>query len=65
MQYVAYPFCTSISDRKPFSNGIAPLPPGNPVDPSVIHDIAFEWWLRPVKIHERVGEQSAVVCMLV
>ena len=27
--------------------------------------IAFEWWLRPVRMHERVGEQSAVVCMLV
>jgi hypothetical protein len=27
--------------------------------------IAFEWWLRPVMMHERVGEQSAVVCMLV
>jgi hypothetical protein len=23
----------------------------------------FEWWLRPVRMHERVGEQSAVVCM--
>jgi hypothetical protein len=23
------------------------------------------WWLRPVRMHERVGEQSAVVCMLV
>ena len=28
-----------------------------------MHDIAFEWWLRPVRMHERVGEQSAVVCM--
>jgi BASS family bile acid:Na+ symporter len=26
--------------------------------------MAFEWWLRPVRMHERVGEQSAVVCML-
>jgi hypothetical protein len=24
----------------------------------------LEWWLRPVRMHERVGEQSAVVCML-
>ncbi len=22
------------------------------------------WWLRPVMMHERLGEQSAVVCML-
>src|SRR6185436_3231672 len=26
--------------------------------------IAFEWWLRPVSMHDRLGEQSAVVCML-
>ena len=29
-----------------------------------MQDIALEWWLRPVIMHERVGEQSAVVCML-
>ncbi len=23
------------------------------------------WWLRPVMMHERLGEHSAVVCMLV
>jgi hypothetical protein len=23
----------------------------------------FEWWLRPVRMQDRVGEQSAVVCM--
>src|SRR5882724_6425360 len=27
--------------------------------------MALEWWLRPVSMHERDGEQSAVVCMLV
>ena len=26
--------------------------------------MAFEWWLRPVMMQEREGEQSAVVCML-
>ena len=26
--------------------------------------MALEWWLRPVIMHERDGEQSAVVCML-
>ena len=29
-----------------------------------MQDIALEWWLRPVRMHERVGEHSAVVCML-
>jgi hypothetical protein len=24
----------------------------------------LEWWLRPVMMQERDGEQSAVVCML-
>ena len=24
----------------------------------------FEWWLRPVKTQDRVGEHNAVVCML-
>ena len=30
-----------------------------------MHDIALEWWLRPVSMQERDGEHSAVVCMLV
>ena len=30
-----------------------------------MHDMAFEWWLRPVSTHERDGEHSAVVCMFV
>ena len=42
-----------------------PLPPGYPVAPSVMQDMAFEWWLRPVRMQERLGEQSAVVFMLV
>src|SRR5436190_23554217 len=29
-----------------------------------MHDMAFEWWLRPVIMQLRLGEQSAVVCML-
>jgi hypothetical protein len=27
--------------------------------------VALEWWLRPVMMQERDGEQSAVVCMFV
>ena len=38
------------------------MPPGKPVEPSVMQAIPFWWWLRPVRKHERVGEQSAVVC---
>ncbi len=26
--------------------------------------MALLWWLRPVMMHERLGEHSAVVCML-
>ena len=37
-----------------------PLLPGYPVAPSVMHDIAFEWWFRPVMMQDRVGEQRAV-----
>jgi len=29
---------------------------------SVIAAMPFKWWLRPVRMVERVGEQSAVVC---
>ena len=29
-----------------------------------MQDMWFEWWLRPVRMHDRDGEQSAVVCML-
>jgi hypothetical protein len=29
-----------------------------------MHAIPFEWWLRPVTMHDRLGEHSAVVCML-
>ena len=30
----------------------------------MIHAMAFEWWFRPVMMHDRLGEHSAVVCML-
>jgi hypothetical protein len=30
----------------------------------MMHATPLEWWLRPVRMQERVGEQSAVVCML-
>lgn len=40
-----------------------PLAPGNPVDASVMQAMALAWWLRPVRMQERVGEHSAVVCM--
>lgn len=26
--------------------------------------MVFEWWLRPVSMHERVSERSAAVCMM-
>ena len=32
---------------------------------SVMEASPIEWWLRPVKMHPRDGEHSAVVCMLV
>ena len=36
--------------------------PGSRSQPSVMQAMPFWWWLRPVRKHERVGEQSAVVC---
>ena len=39
-----------------------PLAFGNPIAASVMHAMLFRVWLRPVSRHERVGEQSAVVC---
>jgi hypothetical protein len=44
--------------------GISPLPPGKPVEPSVMQDMALEWWFRPVRMQDLVGEQRAVVCIL-
>ena len=41
--------------------GRAPVLPGNAVATSMIAPALFEWWLRPVRIATRVGEQSAVV----
>jgi hypothetical protein len=31
----------------------------------LIAAVALAWWLRPVMMHDREGEHSAVVCMLV
>src|SRR4029450_8913558 len=36
-----------------------------PVASSLIAAVALAWWLRPVMMHDREGEHSAVVCMLV
>src|SRR5215510_9790836 len=44
------------------SAGKRPLQPGKPCAPSVMHEQALRWWLRPVMKVERVGEHSAVVC---
>ena len=41
-----------------------PLEPGKPIDPSVMQARPLEWWLRPLSMQLRDGEQSAVVCML-
>ena len=30
----------------------------------MIAAMALLWWLRPVRMHDRLGEHSAVVCML-
>ena len=30
-----------------------------------MHAMPLEWWLRPLSMHERDGEHSAVVCMFV
>ncbi len=30
-----------------------------------MHAMPLAWWLRPVTMHERLGEHNAVVCMLV
>ncbi len=46
----------------PFSGGIIPLAFGNPVPSSVMHAMLLRVWFRPVSRHDRVGEQSAVVC---
>ena len=45
----------------PFSGGIVPLAFGNPDAASVMQAMEFVVWLRPVRRHERVGEQRAVV----
>ncbi len=42
--------------------GICELYPGKPVEDSEIVANPLEWWLRPVRNVERVGEQRAVVC---
>ena len=39
-----------------------PLPLGNPMQALVMQAMLLRVWLRPVSRHERVGEQSAVVC---
>ena len=55
---------TRISERKPFSFGIVELYPGKPAPSSMTLAMPFEWWLRPVRRHARVGEHSAVVWKL-
>ena len=45
-----------------FSSGMWPLYPGKPVAHSAIEPKPLASWLRPVRKHERVGEQTAVVC---
>ena len=54
-------FCR-IYSGKVESGGIVPLALGNPIAPSVMQAMLLRVWLRPVSRHERVGEQSAVVC---
>ena len=30
-----------------------------------MHAMPLEWWFRPLSMHDRDGEHSAVVCMFV
>jgi hypothetical protein len=46
----------------PFSDGTVRLPFGKPIAPSAMQAMLLRLWLRPVGRHERVGEQSGVVC---
>jgi hypothetical protein len=59
---VFQPRSPRISESIPFSGGIVPLAFGNPIAASVMQAMLLLVWLRPVRRHERVGEQSAVVC---
>ena len=59
--HAAYPAGTSISERNPFVRGMRAVYPGKPIARSVMRPMPFEWWLRPVSTHDRVGEHSAVV----
>ena len=60
--YVFQPSSPRISGSMPFSGGIVPLAFGKPLAASVMQAMLLRVWLRPVSRHERVGEQSAVVC---
>ena len=44
------------------SSGMRLCAPGKPVAASVMAAQPLRWWLRPVRMVERVGEHSAVVC---
>ena len=44
--------------------GICPVFPGNAVPVSMIPPMLLTWWLRPLLIAARVGEQTAVVWKL-
>ena len=59
--YVFHPRSPRISDSIPFSGGIVPLAFGKPIAASVMQAMLLRVWFRPVRRHERVGEQSAVV----
>ncbi len=61
-QNVFQPLSRSTSAQNAFSIGMCVLLLGKPVALSAIVAKLFWWWLRPVKKHERVGPQSAVVC---
>ncbi len=55
------PRSPSTSAIVPFSNGIRAEKPGKPAEPSVMQAIPLMVALRPARMLERVGEQSAVV----
>src|SRR6476661_8559047 len=58
---VEYPLSFKVVASAALVFGRMALDPGADVAISVIPPIPTEWWLRPVSIAWRVGEQSAVV----
>ena len=61
MAQVAHPSSRSMAGSAAASGGIAPVYPGKGSGRSGIIPMPTRWWLRPVRMQARVGEQNAVV----